>query len=369
MKSKGFLKTLITVILLLALTGTVLTACGTSAPASETGDQTAQKTDTDAAAASTPVENNGETIKMVSYFGAPHPYYEDVKVGVAAFEKDYGIPVEKKIGPDFQQQSETENMEALAAKGVKYFSVYPSDPTAANGLFEELTKKGVKIVNFGASTVLPTTASFCVATDVKAAAMAATEFVIKQMGEKGNILNTLEVLSDANTRLRKEGVEEAVKKYPNVKIIQEVSDMKSSEEAIQKIGDAFAANGDKIDGIIATGNTTSVGVAQVIADYKSKGGTRVIHSIGIDTDPILMKSISDGNMEATIAQNTNAHGYISCLLLKYLSEGWTPREGQYFVDSGYVIVTKDNIDSYSADLDKVTQDIKASIETKYVEKK
>ena len=216
-------------------------------------------------------------------------------------------------------------MEALAAKGFNAFSVYPADASGANGLYEELTAHGIHIVNFGTSTAQPTTASFAVATDVKAAAMAATEELIKAMGGKGNIINVLEVLEDPNTVLRKQGIEEVVAKYPDVKIIQEVAGMTSVDEAIQKVGDALAANIDTVDGIIATGYTPSVAIAQVLTEYKSKGGERTIHAVGIDTDPIVMQAIKDGVMDGTIVQNPYGHGYLSMLLLQYLAEGYTPR--------------------------------------------
>jgi ribose transport system substrate-binding protein len=242
-----------------------------------------------------------------------------VLTGVEAFEAEFGIPVEKQIGPDWEQASENERLEALAAQGFKYFSVYPSDASGANGLYEELTQNGAMVINFGASTMQPTTASFMVATDVKA-----TEALIQSMGGKGNIVNVLEVLEDSNTVLRKEGVEEVVAKYPDVKIIQEISGMTSLEEAVEKIGNVLSANIEQVDGIIATGFTISVGIAQVLGEYYDTGGDREIHAVGIDTDPTVMKAIEDGVMDGTIAQNPYGHGYLSLLALKLIAEGYTP---------------------------------------------
>ncbi|WP_411679800.1 sugar ABC transporter substrate-binding protein [Clostridium thailandense] len=313
--------------------------------------------------------SNKTDLKIAWYASAPHPYFEDVKKGVEGFQKETGITVTEQIGPDWKQESESQNIEALAAKGIKYFAIYPSDPASANGLIDELDSKGINVINFGASTTEPTKAKFYVGTDVKQAAMDAAEKLISLMGDKGNIINVLEVLEDANTKLRKEGVEEAVKKHPNVKIIQEISGMKSNEEAVQKIQDSVAANIDKVDGIIATGDTTSVGIAQVMADIKKKGNTRTIHTIGIDTDPIVIKAIQDGYMDATVSQNPYGHGYLSCTLLKYLSAGWKPKAGQYRVDTGTVIVTKANATNYQDELTKKTAEIKANLETKYLEKK
>ncbi len=359
MGSKKLLKIIATTMVLAVFLFTILSGCGSSATPSD---------DTTKAGVSTTSGNSSE-FKVAWYASAPHPYFEDVKKGVEGFEKDFGITVEKQIGPDWKQDSETQNVEALAAKGIKYFSIYPSDGSAANGLYEEMEASGVSFVNFGSSTVEPTKAKFYVGTDVKAAAAAATEELIKAMGDKGNIINVLEVLEDANTKLRKEGVEEAVKKHPNVKIIQEISGMKSVEEAVQKIDDSISANIDKVDGIIATGDTTTIGICNVLQAYKQKGGNRAIHSIGIDTDPVTIKAIKEGYLEATISQNPYAHGYISLLLLKYMSEGWTPKAGMYRVDTGTSVVTKDNTETYNDDLMKINDEIKASLETKYLEKK
>jgi ribose transport system substrate-binding protein len=309
-----------------------------------------------------------EPVKMVWYASAPHPYFEEVVKGVEKFESEFGIEVLKQIGPDWTQASQNENMEALAAQGYKYYSVYPSDASGANGLYEELTDRGNVIINFGSSTLLPTTASFTVSTDVKGAAMAATEALIQMMGGKGKIVNVLEVLEDANTVLRKEGVEEVVAKYPDVEIVQEISGMKSVDEAIVKIENAISANINDIDGIIATGFTTSVGIAQTLEGFYQKNPDKKIFSIGIDTDPYVMLAIENGFMDATVAQNPVGHGYLSCLLLKYMSEGYKVKEGIYYVDSGSAIVTKDNLTTYQADIDKRTEEIKATLLEDYLTK-
>ncbi len=353
------------VLVMLLVTSALLAACtavttAPAAPAAPAAGEAATQTAAEPAAAG--------DFKPVWYAPAPHPYFEDVKKGIEAFEKDTGIAVEKEIGPDWNQDSQNQRMEALAAKGFNAFTVYPADASGANGLYEELTQRSINVVNFGTSTAQPTTASFAVATDVKAAAMAATEELIKAMGGKGNIINVLEVLEDPNTALRKQGIEEVVAKYPDVKIIQEVAGMTSVDQATVKVGDALSANIDKVDGIIATGYTPTVAIAQALTEYKSKDGARTIHSVGIDTDPIVMTAIKDGVMDGTIVQNPYGHGYLSLLLLQYLSEGYKPKADAYFVDAGFAYVNKDNLETYSEDILKVTEQIKSELLDKYLEK-
>ena len=306
--------------------------------------------------------------KIAWYAPMVHPYFDSVKKGVEAFEKDSGIAVLKQIGQQWTQDNQNQNIEALAAQGYKGFSVYPVDASATNGLYQELTDQGMSVVSFGTSTLQPTTAAFVVATDVKAAAMAATEKLIELMGGKGNILNVLEVLEDPNTILRKQGIEEVVAKYPDVKIVQEVAGIKTVEEGTEKIQSAISARLNEIDGIVCTGYVITVATTTILKELNTSGGKQ-IHFVGIDDDQLVLEAIRAGQIDATVAQNPYGHGYLSCLLLKYLQDGWKPKEGAYFVNAGIAIVTKENVDTYfEQNILKVTQDIVSSLEQNYLTK-
>jgi len=304
--------------------------------------------------------------KFAWYIPAPHPYFDTVRVGVEAFEKEYKIQVKKQVGPDWNMDSENTGVLALVAEGYRYFSVYPADASAANGLYDEVVGQGGKVVNFGASTFEPTPASFAVRTDVKDAAMVAAEFLIGNMGKKGTLVNVLEVLEDPNTKLRKDGIEEVAAKYPGVKIV-EVAGIKSEQEAVEKIEGAIAGAGGYVDGIICTGYVPTVAMSKILTDYEAKN-KKHIHAVGIDTDPVTLKAISDGYLEGTISQNPYGHGYLSLLALKYMSEGWKPRPGAYNINGGIVMVTKANLKTYEADLTKITNQIKGDMTKKYLTK-
>jgi ribose transport system substrate-binding protein len=304
--------------------------------------------------------------KFAWYCPAPHPYFDSVKIGVEAFEKDTGITVKKQIGPDWNMDSQNTGMLALAAEGYNYFSAYPADASAANGLYGEIVKRGGKVVNFGASTFEPTQASFAVMTDVKAAAVVAAENVFSNVGKSGVVVNVLEVLEDPNTKLRKEGIDQVASKYPGIKVI-EVAGIKSEQEAVEKIESAVASAGGYVNGIITTGFVPTVALSKFLGDYEMKN-KKHINACGIDDDPITLDAISKGYLDATIAQNTFGHGYLSFLALKYLSEGYQPKAGQYKIDSGVVLVTKKNLTSYKNDLTAVTNRIKAEFAAKYVTK-
>ena len=107
----------------------------------------------------------------------------------------------------------------------------------------------------------------------------------------------------------------------------------------------------------------------MLSEYKSKGGTRTIHAVGIDTDKTVIQAIKDGVMDGTIVQNNFGHGYLSLLLLLAMQNGYTPKQGVYFVNSGFAFATKDNLDTYNDDILKVSAQIKNEMLSKYLEKK
>ena len=306
-----------------------------------------------------------QEIKLAWYAPAPHPYFEIVKAGVEGFEEEYGLEVIKQIGPDWTQDSQVQNVLALAAKGANGFSIFASDPSAANSLYEELTERGIHVISFGVETLLPTTASFYVGTQIKQAAMDACEELINFMGGEGQILNVLGVIEDYNTTLRKEGIEEIVAKYPNVEIVSEIAGMTSPEIAMEKVENALAAHVNGIDGIISTETNGTEAVSKVLSEYHEKGN-RYIHFVGIDNEPNTMKALKEGYIDGTMAQNPYGHGYISVLLLKYLREGWTPKEGAYKVNAGHFLVTQENADTYEQDQLEITKSIAAELEEKYL---
>lgn len=305
--------------------------------------------------------------KLAWYFPAPHPYGEEVKSYAEQYAADNGKDVKIMFGSDFEQATQDANIQALVADGYNYISVFPNSDAAA-GLFEELDSFGVKIVTFGGATG-GQTEQFCVATDTEAAAYAACEYVIEAMGGQGGILNVLETLTDTNTQKRKAGVEACIADHEGVELVQQVADITNIDTGVEKISSALTANIDKVNGIVCTGNTTSSAAVQVLDDYYQRNpDADKIYLICIDTPDDVMQGIDQGIVYGTIAQNTAAHGYIPLVILDLMSEGYEKVEGNFFIDSGCVLVTKDNLNSFSEDLSKVTDQIIEDLTGKYLTK-
>src|SRR5512139_178406 len=95
--------------LLIVLFSMVLAACApAAAPTSAEPAQPAATEPPAQPAATEPpaAEPAKEQLEMVWYVPAGHPYFEEVRKGVEACEKELGAKVEYQVGPDWQQSSQ-----------------------------------------------------------------------------------------------------------------------------------------------------------------------------------------------------------------------------------------------------------------------
>lgn len=315
------------------------------------------------------VKRGGESsaVEPIVWYGMmPHPYITEVRAGAEAAEQALGVGIIKVVGQEWTQDNVNANVRALSTKGHKAFSIFPGDPAGANGLFGELVRNGQYVVAYGAEPNIPTPASFTVATDIHQAATDACEALVSMMGGKGRILNVLETVTDVNTKVREDAIIAVADKYPDVQIVQTISDMTQVSVAKERIQSALAALGDGVDGIITTGYNPTIAAAAVLTEWHADPNHKRIRYIGIDTGSTVLEAIRNGSIDATVAQNPFGHGYISCTLLARMVAGAEPRAPYQFINAGHVIITKDNIDTYADDVRAITDRIIADIDTTYL---
>lgn len=302
--------------------------------------------------------------KLCCYWPSPDEFFDNyVLKGIEGFEADFGQEVEYAVGTEWTQNVENQTVEALAAQGYDCFMIFGADTAGANGLYEELYNAGCQVINYGGLVNDPQESALTLASDVYVQAYESTKKLIEYMGEEGTIINVLENLGDVNTVKRQQGVEDAVAEYPNVSICQTVADIKTVDEGYTKVSDAITANPD-VTGIIATGGTASKGVANALSDYyATKSDATHIFAATQDQSTEVMNGIAAGYIDHTIGQNGYGMGYISNVLLMYLKDGWVPQNWGEHIDTGMVVINKDNMETYQEEIEAVTNEIVSTIET------
>ena len=307
--------------------------------------------------------------------GGPHPYFAPWEQAAADAKKDFNIgAVDFKVPADWKLNLQTELIESLMTQGYDGFGIFPGDAVGINTTIEELATNKAPALALAGCAQDPTKAAFCLGTDVYNSAYLGTKALIETMGGKGRIVHLAGLLVDPNTKLRMAAVEKAVKETNGVvTLTQHITDTDSQEAADQKINALLGAQKDQVDGLIATAYIPSVVAAKSLRNL----GDRRIKLVGIDDDKIVLDAVKDGFAAGTMAQNPYGQGYVGAYVLDLLASGTckvkadapfikTPQTAR-FIDSGTLLIKADNVASYKDELKKVTNDLRSSFKTKYLD--
>jgi len=293
--------------------------------------------------------------------GVLHPFFDPMGVAAKDYMKDTGVPTEYRATQHFDMEEENSIIDGMKALSFNAFALWPGHPNSVNATISELKGAKIPVILVGGQAKLPTDAALCIATDVAKSAATGTELLIKAMGGKGNIVNLLGELSDPNTLLRKAAIEGVVKKYPNVKILQEISSVDSFEAAESKIGSFLSARGKEVDGMISTAYVATVVNAGLLTEI----GDKRIKFIGIDDDPKVLTAIKQGYVSGTMSQAPYGQAYLALTGLDLLRQGYTVKKGKYFIDSGSFLIDASNADTYSAKIKADTAGIAKTFKDVY----
>ncbi len=391
-------KTIISSLLIGAITASILAGCGsgtdsanmTSATSSSSGNTTtasnvqeASSESVESSSAATKVLVDTKNIegfsysiagepseyKIYCYWPAPDTFFDSyVLEGLKAFEEDYGVTIDYGIGTEWTQDVENQMVEAKLAEGYNLFYIFGADTTGANSLYKEIYDNGGYAINYAGLMNDPQQSGATLASDVYNQAYNSTKKLIDLMGGKGEIIDALENLNDINTQKRQQGVEDAVAENPDVSIAQTIGDISTADAGYEKISDAIAANAG-VTGVITTGGTASIGLANAMKDYYATNpNAEHIYAASMDQSDEVMAGIDGGYIDYTVAQNGWAMGYVSPLLLCMMKDGYTPNEFGEFIDTGYIFIDKTNMDTWQTDIEKAATELIGKLQSDWVTK-
>lgn len=367
------MKRILSVILSLAMLIVMFSGCG-SKEVAKTSTPSQQSTAA-AAEPSTALVSKTEKVtdsanyKFAVVYGGVHPFFDAWEPGAKAAAKDLGIPEPEVLSPQkWDQTEQNQVLDGAIAKGAVGIAMFPSDAVAGNEQITKMVKSGVPVVTMGGSPAEPSDALFCYATDVGASVALGTQELIDKLKanglKKGNIVHLCSSLADTNTQKRQKAIKDVLAKPENAGFVlyQELADTDATEPAEKAISSMYASYIDKVDGIICTGYVNAQVLAKTMIEKKEK---RVI-AIGIDDSKDVLDAIEAGYMYGTMTQNPWGMGYVGVYALKLLKDGYTYKKGTpFFINSGYFLLTKEGLPTYSQTVQKNTKDFVATMKDKY----
>ena len=293
-----------------------------------------------------------------------HPYYGPMPAGIAAAAKDFGIsPVPEFTMPQkFDVVEQNAIIDSYVAQGFNGFAFQPDDPVASNQKMQELTDLGIPVLSIGGCPVEPTPSLFCLTTDTKDLAYQGAKHLIQEMGGKGNIVHFTGQPEDTNTKNSIDGVAAAAAEFPDIKILQDVVGMDAGMDAAQTgVSNVLAARKGEIGGIISTSGIAT----DVIANEFRKANETGIKYVGLNNFPVILDAIKDGFATGTMAQNPYGQAYLATYSLKLVTDGCKYKGTDFYINTGLLYITKDNLATQADDLSKVTTGLAKDWKEKY----
>ena len=141
-----------------------------------------------------------------------------------------------------------------------------------------------------------------VGTDDEAAGTLEGQEMVRQMGGKGNMVIIEGELDNSSAVLRTAAVENVVKKFPDIKIIEKQVANWSRTDAISLVSN-WLTTGEKIDAMAANNDEMAIGAILAL----KQAGQNPKHYVigGVDATADAFAEIANGDLAVTVFQGTN----------------------------------------------------------------
>ena len=127
------------------------------------------------------------------------------------------------------------------------------------------------------------------------------------------------------------------------------------------VSNVLAARKGEIGGIISTSGIAT----DVIANEFRKANETGIKYVGLNNFPVILDAIKDGFATGTMAQNPYGQAYLAAYSLKLVTDGCKYKGTDFYINTGLLYITKDNLATQADDLSNVTTGLAKDWKEKY----
>jgi len=205
-------------------------------------------------------------------------------------------------------------LDDLLTKGVAGVSISAVDSANSTDILNKVASQAVLFTTD--SDAPQTERSLYIGTDNVAAGAEAGELVKKALPDGGKIMMFVGTMGADNARERVEGVRKALA-GSKVEVIDVRTDEVDFARAKRNVEDTLTKYPD-IAGLVGL---WSYNTPQIVEAVRAAGKTGQVKIIGFDEDPVTLRGIADGAIEATVVQQPYEFGYQSMTLLAKYIEG------------------------------------------------
>ncbi len=278
-----------------------------------------------------------------------NPVFQAARSGAEQAAKDLGakdgltIKIDWRTPNDEDAQKQAEAIEKLVLAGADGIAVSCSDANKLTDAINSAVKNGVPVAAFDSDA--PASKRFVIfgVDDLKCGEQVMEELA-KVMGGKGNVAILAGNQNAPNLQKRVQGVKNAAKKYPGIRIRDTYYHKETPQDAAAKVEQVMQANPD-ING------WAMIGGWPLFTDNALKWQPDTVKCVAVDALPPELAYLRTGHVQVLLAQQCYEWGYRSVEHL--LNKVHFKKDPPAVKDvSPLVRVTKENVDEYAKNWEK-----------------
>lgn len=302
----------------IALSGSMLVACGSDSDGS----------------------GSGSDAKTITYLPgvAGDAFYISVECAAKAEAEELGVDLDVQAPQKFDATLQRPILDAAIAKNPDALIVTPTDESALQRSLEQATRDGIKVVLSDTTTEDPSIAESSVTADnvnVGAMAFKAIQDAHPE-GGKVLVINSTPGISTGDDR--EQGFEEAAAADSAFEYLGAQYAQDDNAKAAQLTSAALQKDPDII-GIFGTSGNETQGAATAVRQAGMQGKITVV---GVDAYPSQVEAMKSGDVQALIAQDVAELGKQSVLQAYNALEGEAVEAS---VQVGSTIITPESLDT------------------------
>lgn len=234
-------------------------------------------------------------------------------VDAAGDELD-GYDTEMHIVSEATAAEQRRIIDDLLTRGVAGITISVIDPANSRDLLNRVAKEAVLFTSD--SDAPDTDRMLYIGTDNVAAGEQAGELIKKALPDGGKIMLFVGTMGAANAQERVQGIRNVVE-GTNIEIIDVRTDEVDFARAKRNVEDTLTTYPD-IDGLVGL---WSYNTPQIVQAVKAAGKVGDVKVIGFDEDPVTLRGIADGVVDATVVQQPYEFGYQSMINMAKVLDG------------------------------------------------
>ena len=276
-------------------------------------------------------------------------FWKIAQAGVAAGEKDFNAKCDVRMPTGGTAAEQKVILEDLATKGVSGAAISPVNPDSQTDV---LDKAGEKLNLICMDSDAPKSKRLCyVGTSNIDAGKIAGQQILKAIPNGGKIMIFVGTLDAQNAADRYKGIQEVLKGNSKYQILGVMTDNADHTKARANVEDTLVKHPD-VACLVGLWSYNGPAIVNAVKAANKVGKVKIVC---FDEQDDTLKGVKDGSIDSTVVQKPYEFGYNSVKVLAALARGDKKAiPANKMIDTGVRVIDKTNVDSFTAELKKMT---------------